>query len=110
MMLHSASINHPERLTFRMSEKLPVMFRSDQAVWATGLLLVRDNPFVAISQPDGSFSMPNLPPGEWEFRAWHERKGYVQHWPKGLFQRAIKPGENSLGTIKLKPEFLLMAP
>ncbi len=107
MMLRSQTIDSPERLTFRQSENLPIRFRSDQGIWATGLLLVRDNPFVAISQPDGSFSMPNLPPGEWEFRAWHERKGYVQHWPKGLFKHSIKPGDNSLGTIKLKAEFFV---
>ncbi|TXT39065.1 MAG: hypothetical protein FD138_185, partial [Planctomycetota bacterium] len=105
VLMPPTSIKDPLRLTFRKLEKLPVLFRSDQATWATGFLLVRDSPFVAISQPDGSFSMPNLPPGEWEFRAWHERKGYVQHWPKGLFKHAIKPGENSLGAIKLKPEY-----
>lgn len=51
--------------------------------------------------------MPNLPPGEWEFRAWHKRNGYVQHWPKRLFKHAIKPGGNSLDMIKLKPEFFV---
>lgn len=106
-MLRPGAIDTPQRLIFREPERNPSPYRSNIGPWATGFLLVRGNPFVAISQPDGSFSMPNLPPGEWEFRAWHERKGYLQHWPKGLFKHAIKPGDNNLGTIKLKPELFV---
>ena len=66
--------------------------------------MIHGNPYVAVSQPDGSFTLPDLPPGEWEFRVWHERAGYVRHWPQGRFKRVIQPGENDLGTIRLKPE------
>jgi hypothetical protein len=52
----------------------------------------------------GSFSLPNLPPGEWEFQVWHNRGGFLSYWPQGRFKQIIQPGENSLGTIKLKPE------
>lgn len=92
------------RLVVKEEEKLPVKYQSDIAPWADGFIVVRDNPYVAISQADGTFTMPDLPPGEWEFRVWHERNGYVTHWPKGLFTKKIEPGENSLGNIRLKPE------
>lgn len=90
---------------YGLAENLPVFYRSDIGTWANGWLFIPGNPFVAVSRPDGSFTLPNLPPGEWEFRVWHERKGFVQHWPKGLFKYTVKRGANDLGTIKLKPEF-----
>lgn len=85
-------------------EPLPVRYRSDIATWANAVFLVRPNPYVAVSQPDGTFTMPDLPPGEWEFRVWHERNGYVTHWPMGKFSRKITTGDNHLGDIRLKPE------
>jgi hypothetical protein len=66
--------------------------------------MIHGNPYVAVSQADGSFTLPELPPGEWEFRVWHERAGYVRHWPQGQFKRVIAPGGNDLGTIVLMPE------
>lgn len=92
------------RLVVKEEEKLPVKYQSDIAPWADGYIVVRDNPYVAVSQPDGTFTMPDLPPGEWEFRVWHERNGYVAHWPKGLFTKKIEPGDNPLGNIRLQPE------
>ena len=96
--------------TFRAPEPYPASYQSNLAPWANGRVFVHGNPFVAVSQPDGSFTLPNLPTGDWEFQVWHERGGYVQHWPKGRFQQSIKPGDNKLGTIKLKPEHLGQAP
>ena len=91
-------------VTYHEPERVPLRINSDLAPWATAHVLIRSNPYAAISQPDGSFSIPNLPPGDWEFATWHERKGWLQHWPQGKFMKTIKPGENNLGEIKLKPE------
>jgi hypothetical protein len=59
-----------------------------------------------VSGPDGSFTLPNLPPGDWDFQVWHERAGFVTAWPKGQFKKTIAAGDNVLGTIQLKPEQL----
>ncbi len=104
-LLPPAADKKPFRIDKLQSEQLPARFHSTVATWAEGFLFVRDNTYVAVSQPDGTFTMPDLPPGEWEFRAWHERRGYLSHWPKGTFQHTIQPGDNNFGTIKLKPEF-----
>lgn len=104
-MLPPRSVENPRRWTFTKAENLPAHFRSENGPWATGWVFIRQNPYVAVSRADGSFTLPDLPAGNWEFRVWHERKGYLEYWPKGLFKQGIKSGENDLGTIKLKPEF-----
>jgi hypothetical protein len=103
-LLSPGAPNSPVRISFRSPESFPVQYGSTLGVWATGFVFVHRNAFVAVSQPDGSFTLPDLPVGEWEFRVWHERCGYVSHWPKGLFKQTIVSGENRLGTIKLTPE------
>jgi hypothetical protein len=87
-------------------ERLPTYYRCDQAPWADGWIIVRNNPYMAVTDEQGTFTIPNLPPGEWEFRAWHERRGFITHWPKGLFKQTIAVGKNDLGVISLKPEVL----
>lgn len=94
----------PFRWTGIRAEPFPARYRSDQGIWADGWLFVAANPYVAVSGEDGTFALPDLPPGEWEFRVWHERRGYLQHWPKGVFRQTIEPGQNDLGVIRLKPE------
>jgi plastocyanin len=38
-------------------------------------VLVRDNPFWARPSEGGSFEIPDVPPGSWVVKAWHERAG-----------------------------------
>ncbi len=106
-LLPPAADKKPFRVTLGQAEPFPASYRSNVATWATGFVFVHDNCYVAISQPDGTFTLPDLPPGEWEFRVWHERRGYLAHWPKGVFTRKIEPGDNDLGEIRLKPELFV---
>lgn len=92
------------KLTFSSSEQIPLPFRSNHQIWANGFILVHDNPYFAVSSPDGTFSMSGLPPGKWEFRAWHERAGYLNHWPRGRFRIEIKPGNNHQADVMLSPD------
>ncbi|HEX4130660.1 MAG TPA: hypothetical protein VHZ24_11510 [Pirellulales bacterium] len=75
--------------------------------WMKGYILARDNPYMAISAPDGTLEIKNLPTGEIEFQAWQEKSGYLAvttpSWPKGRFTHTVKPGDNDLGTIKVDP-------
>ena len=41
----------------------------------SGFVVVRDNGWYAQPGADGSFSIPNVPPGSYTLRAWHERGG-----------------------------------
>jgi plastocyanin len=52
-----------------------VKFKCDVHPWMTGYLLVTDSPFFAVTGPDGKFSIPKLPPGEYTVEAWHEKLG-----------------------------------
>ena len=41
----------------------------------TGYVLVLQNPFWASVESDGSYSIQNVPPGNWVVKVWHERGG-----------------------------------
>jgi len=92
--------------TYKFSRKqnVPITIHCNYHPWESGYILPRDNPYAAISGPDGEFHISKLPVGaELEFQAWQERVGYLNtpDWPKGRFKATIKPGINDLGSIKL---------
>jgi hypothetical protein len=96
-----------ERFTYTVNpEYVPIRF-GHLLCWqhVVGYVLPLSHPYAAQSDSHGNFRIEGLPPGEWEFNVWHERKGYVKtdNWPKGRFTFTIKPGDNSLGTITLGP-------
>jgi plastocyanin len=43
--------------------------------WMRGYIGVLEHPFFAVSDGDGRFSIPQLPPGTYTIEAWHERLG-----------------------------------
>ena len=52
-----------------------VPFKCDVHGWMNAYAGVLDHPYFAVTKPDGSFSIPNLPPGSYTLAAWHERLG-----------------------------------
>jgi hypothetical protein len=40
-----------------------------------GWIGVQDHPFASVTDESGAFSLKNLPPGEYEIEAWHEKYG-----------------------------------
>jgi plastocyanin len=79
--------------------------------WMHAVLVVRPNPYFAISDKDGNFEIKDLPAGEWEFQVIHERSGFVTDatvggqevkWPKGHVKWTIEDGKTTdLGEMKL---------
>ena len=57
--------------------RLPVKISCSIHPWMAGYLLVRANPYMAVSDKTGTIKLENLPPGRWEFQFWHERSGYL---------------------------------
>lgn len=106
-LLKPKSADTPLRLVWDEAESRPAKYESNLGPWASGRLFGHANSYVAVSGAEGSFSIPDLPPGEWEFRVWHERRGDLKQWPKGVLKHTVKPGDNDLGEIKLKPLFLI---
>ena len=43
--------------------------------WMSAYIGVVDHPYFAVTSSDGSFALPNLPPGDYVVEAWHEEYG-----------------------------------
>jgi plastocyanin len=43
--------------------------------WMHAFIGVLDHPYYAVSDSTGSFTIPNLPPGDYTLEAWHEKLG-----------------------------------
>ena len=73
--------------------------------WMKASMMVCDNPYFAVTDENGAFSIANAPAGvELEFRVWHERAGYIQtvtvdgtseKWSKGRFTRTLSDGDEA---------------
>ncbi len=60
--------------TFGKEEGMFVI-KCDVHPWMRSYIGVMSNPFFAVTKADGTFSIPNLPPGTYQIEAWHERLG-----------------------------------
>jgi hypothetical protein len=79
--------------------------------WMSGWVVVRPDPFFAVSAEDGTFEIKGLPAGKaLEFQVWQEKSGFVTDiklnnkattWGRGRFEQKLKAGENDLGDIKV---------
>ncbi len=72
-------------------------------------LIARNNPYFAVTKPDGTFEIANIPAGvDLEFRVWHESLGTVKE-ATGLTFKSKKlivkaaDGENIEWTVELSP-------
>lgn len=43
--------------------------------WMRGAVLVLENPFFATVRDDGTFTIPNVPPGKYKISIWHAERG-----------------------------------
>ncbi len=60
-----------------MREFLPMQVKCDIHAWMKAYWLVLDHPYMAITDKNGKFNIEKIPEGEYEFRVWHERIGYL---------------------------------
>jgi hypothetical protein len=65
-------------VTYKGPERMPVQTRCDIHAWMLGWHFPLDHPYAAVTGPDGSFEIKDLPAGDWEFVIWHGRAGYVE--------------------------------
>ena len=96
----------------KMPERLPARVSCSIHPWMSGWLLVKDSPYMAVSDEDGKLEIKNLPVGKWSFQVWQEKAGYVDRvtiegqqveWARGRLEVEIKPGTNDLGKVILPP-------
>lgn len=73
-------------ITLDKSDKVPGQVKCDVHKWMDGVVLVRDNPYVAITDSAGKFEIENVPAGEWEFQFWHKKAGYMKKLESGSYK------------------------
>lgn len=67
--------NSPDREKFFEEPEGPITIKCDFHRWMEAHFWVMDHPFFAVTDAEGNFEMPSLPPGEYDFVAWHEKLG-----------------------------------
>jgi hypothetical protein len=75
--------NQPLEKIFAKAETQPTRVDCSIHAWMKSWLIISDHPYVAITDADGRFSIPQIPAGEWKFRFWHERSAYLQSLHQG---------------------------
>jgi Carboxypeptidase regulatory-like domain len=56
-------------------EMTPFKIKCDVHGWMKSYMAVMPHPFYSVSQANGSFTISNLPPGQYTVVAWHEKYG-----------------------------------
>jgi len=97
---------------FSSDEAIPAQVTCNIHPWMKAWLLVRPNPYAAVSNADGTFEITGLPVGEVELQFWHEKAGYIgeltvggkaEKAAKGRKKVAVTAAGTDLGDIVLAP-------
>ena len=100
------------KVTFASDEAVPAQVTCNVHPWMKGWLLVRPNPYAAISKPDGTFEISGVPVGEVEIQVWHEKAGFLgemtiggkaEKTSKGKKKVTVAAAGTDLGDIVLAP-------
>lgn len=106
------SIGETVEKTLPKTERLPAKVTCPIHAWMLGYIILKDHPYVAVTDENGKFEFKNLPAGEWTLRVWHEKPGYIkeatrkdgpQKWDAGRASITIQPGNNAWNDVKLAP-------
>ena len=98
--------------SFSSDEAIPAQVTCNIHPWMKAWLLVRPNPYGAVSKADGSFEIKDVPAGEVELQFWHEKAGYIgemtiggksEKASKGRKKVTVAAGGTDLGEIVLEP-------
>jgi plastocyanin len=99
--------------TYEAEEKVPAPVACNIHPYMKAYMLVRDNPYFAISDKDGNFEIKNVPDGEWQFTVWQEKSGYITKvkvggkaatWTKGKVTQKFAGKDVDLGKILVSEE------
>ncbi len=69
----------------------PMKVKCDIHPWMNAYVAVVDHPYYAVTGPDGSFELENLPPGTYTIEAWHEKYDVIE--------QTITIGDNESRTL-----------
>lgn len=95
---------------FPSEEGVPVKVGCNIHPWMGGWVVMRKDPYAAVSDSTGAFTIKDLPVGkELEFLLWQEKAGYLKNASfkggktdsKGRFKLKLQSGTKDLGDIKV---------
>ncbi|MDX1964236.1 MAG: hypothetical protein SFX18_13870 [Pirellulales bacterium] len=102
--------NSTKERTLAKGENAPAGVSCNIHGWMAARLLVRDNPYFAVTKADGTFEIPNLPAGEeLEFKIWHEKNDKLElavgdiKVAKGSFKLKLTEDETKPLDVSLTP-------
>jgi hypothetical protein len=111
--VNSESVNHAvgakaaHQHQFSRSERFPLPVTCNIHSWMQVYLLPLDHPYAGVSGKDGFARIRNLPAGEWTFRFWHEKAGFLKSdSAKRDFRVRVEPKENRFD-YRVSPEFIV---
>lgn len=78
---------------FEKSDKVPAVVKCDIHPWMVAYLLIRDDPYFAVTDAEGKFNIEKIPAGKWTFQFWHSRCGYMKDLQQGGKAFAGRRGE-----------------
>jgi len=85
-------------ITFSVEEPLPAGVTCNIHPWMKAWVVVRANPYAAVTKADGSFEIVGVPVGDTELQLWHEKTG-------NLAEVATAKGKaDKKGRLKVKVE------
>lgn len=103
------------KFNFTIEESLPAPVSCGIHPWMKGYLVVKDHPYMAVSDKDGKVTIKNVPAGKWTFQFWQEAAGYISQakqngkpvkWERGQLELDIKAGTPmDLGKIEIATGF-----
>jgi hypothetical protein len=88
--------NQEQRIKRPLSKPGLVRVECDAHGWMLAWIYVADNPYYAVTSQDGSFSIADVPPGDYTLVAWHEFTGEME------VPVTVKPKEGAKLTVELK--------
>jgi len=117
---NSKNVNVPPNksveVIFEKNDKVPSVVKCDIHPWMVAHLLIRDDPYFAVTDAEGKFSIEKIPAGKWNFQFWHSRCGYMKDLTmdgktflgrRGEFEVEIKDGETlDLGALLIAAKSL----
>ena len=100
------------KVTLSSDEAVPAQVTCNIHPWMKGWIVVRPNPYAAVSKADGTFEIKGVPVGEVELQVWHEKANFVSEMTiggkaektsKGKKKVTVAAAGTDLGEIVLAP-------
>jgi plastocyanin len=99
-------------VNFTSEEAIPAQVTCNIHPWMKAWVVIRPNPYGAVSATDGTFEIKHVPAGEVELQFWHEKAGYLgdmtvggkpEKIAKGRKKVAVTGAGTDLGDMILAP-------